>query len=547
MVATVCKCGTSATLCLLDVRNLPVARVLPDADGAPQCPRLTSLGDRPPSRISRTVLFLCVFVSDAVSWSFITILGSRPGYVKDLVWKPQTTPDGESDASMTHSVPAEPISIPAPSIQAPDGGEELSSVRNTSVFSPADEREQRWLAFEQSLAASPSVNTSKLETESNARAPSGSKVSYSDPIPLNEVLIQGPEPAEPPGRPEASASSIPQPQTPAVDTRMPEPSRRPPDMSVYAPSLLQCQHCQRTRPPRAHHCRRCGTCVLRMDHHCPWIGGCVGAENYQYYYNTVFWGLLLSTYVIVSMAVLFARGIKSQKGLPWSERIRGWNVDGYMISVFVISFFFFLFTGSLFIMHTYLSGHNLTSIEQRAINSFRAREGLLLQRYYSRAGQGGTLGSGPIGMWRRFKARRRLLHAWNVRWGYPHKEGNPWWLGSLQEWEYAASSPEAIARETELEKTHGLFYASLPHTRRQVSKSTSDDAPLLETKPSIRRPPYLLNMEQSLGPVWGWFLPIPHRTRRGLHFPLNPRFSQDGFWMPKEMWPAVVQGTPETT
>jgi ribosomal protein L40E len=31
-----------------------------------------------------------------------------------------------------------------------------------------------------------------------------------------------------------------------------------------------CQKCQCYKPPRAHHCRVCGRCVLRMDHHCPW-------------------------------------------------------------------------------------------------------------------------------------------------------------------------------------------------------------------------------------------------------------------------------------
>ena len=31
-----------------------------------------------------------------------------------------------------------------------------------------------------------------------------------------------------------------------------------------------CDKCNQQRPPRAHHCRRCGHCVARMDHHCPW-------------------------------------------------------------------------------------------------------------------------------------------------------------------------------------------------------------------------------------------------------------------------------------
>ncbi len=31
-----------------------------------------------------------------------------------------------------------------------------------------------------------------------------------------------------------------------------------------------CSKCGRHKPPRAHHCRLCRRCVLRMDHHCPW-------------------------------------------------------------------------------------------------------------------------------------------------------------------------------------------------------------------------------------------------------------------------------------
>ncbi|WFD24633.1 protein S-acyltransferase [Malassezia equina] len=434
-------------------------------------------------------------------------MGSR--YVKDLEWEPQLGQHAGTEPLSVPSDLAEPISIVYPNKQGPDTGEECSSVRNTAMFSPPDEREQRWLAFKQSMAASPSMN----DTDSNARAASASKVSQEEPIPLNEVLVQGPDPPELTGRLETSAPAIPPPHTPAVDTRMPEPSRRPPEMSVYAPSLLHCQHC------------------------------CVGAENYQYYYNTVFWALLLALYVIISMAPLFARGVKSQEGLPWSERIRGWKVDGYMISVFVIAFFFFLFTGSLFVVHTYLSGHNLTSIEQRAINSFRAREGWLLRRYYSKHGQGGTLGSGPIAAWRRFRARRQLLRAWNDRWGSVQREGNPWWIASLQEWEYATSSSEAISREADLEKSLGLSYATVPHTGRPASKLDHDTAPLLVEKPTLSSSPFLLNMEQSLGPIWGWFLPIPLRSRAGLHFPLNPRYSDEGLWMPKEAWPSVAQGS----
>ena len=29
-----------------------------------------------------------------------------------------------------------------------------------------------------------------------------------------------------------------------------------------------CKRCEGWKPPRSHHCRKCGKCVLRMDHHC---------------------------------------------------------------------------------------------------------------------------------------------------------------------------------------------------------------------------------------------------------------------------------------
>lgn len=40
-----------------------------------------------------------------------------------------------------------------------------------------------------------------------------------------------------------------------------------------------CKYCQRSKPPRSHHCRKCNICVLKMDHHCLWISNCVGYFN----------------------------------------------------------------------------------------------------------------------------------------------------------------------------------------------------------------------------------------------------------------------------
>nr|CAI5845035.1 unnamed protein product [Callosobruchus analis] len=47
--------------------------------------------------------------------------------------------------------------------------------------------------------------------------------------------------------------------------------------------LQICGVCHGFKAPRAHHCRKCGRCVLKMDHHCPWINNCVGWGNHAHF------------------------------------------------------------------------------------------------------------------------------------------------------------------------------------------------------------------------------------------------------------------------
>lgn len=62
-----------------------------------------------------------------------------------------------------------------------------------------------------------------------------------------------------------------------------------------------CEKCNVFKPDRCHHCKHCGSCVLRMDHHCPFISNCVGFNNHKYFLLLLFYGLVCILFVLVDM------------------------------------------------------------------------------------------------------------------------------------------------------------------------------------------------------------------------------------------------------
>ena len=45
-----------------------------------------------------------------------------------------------------------------------------------------------------------------------------------------------------------------------------------------------CEHCcGAAKPPRAHHCRHTGRCILRLDHFCIFADCAIGAGNIKYF------------------------------------------------------------------------------------------------------------------------------------------------------------------------------------------------------------------------------------------------------------------------
>ncbi|XP_073219838.1 probable protein S-acyltransferase 14 isoform X3 [Cicer arietinum] len=65
--------------------------------------------------------------------------------------------------------------------------------------------------------------------------------------------------------------------------------------------IRYCRKCNQFKPPRCHHCSSCGRCILKMDHHCIWVVNCVGALNYKYFLLFLFYTLLETALVTVSL------------------------------------------------------------------------------------------------------------------------------------------------------------------------------------------------------------------------------------------------------
>ncbi|KAI3373613.1 hypothetical protein L3Q82_022211, partial [Scortum barcoo] len=89
----------------------------------------------------------------------------------------------------------------------------------------------------------------------------------------------------------------------------------------------RCPVCKITRPPRAGHCRTCGSCVQRLDHHCIWINSCVGQANHRSFLLTLCVFVLTSFYGIslvlrslcprqyLMTALLYCPGVYSQSSM----------------------------------------------------------------------------------------------------------------------------------------------------------------------------------------------------------------------------------------
>jgi len=81
-----------------------------------------------------------------------------------------------------------------------------------------------------------------------------------------------------------------------------------------------CLHCQMFKPPRSHHCRKCGKCILKLDHHTDFLGNCVGFYNYKSYINSVLYEVLF-LWVLVYVYITFISDPFNRARLTWGHFI----------------------------------------------------------------------------------------------------------------------------------------------------------------------------------------------------------------------------------
>ncbi|KAI0262698.1 DHHC palmitoyltransferase-domain-containing protein [Gloeopeniophorella convolvens] len=194
-------------------------------------------------------------------------------------------------------------------------------------------------------------------------------------------------------------------------------ARLPPGRALSTLPVLReehryCKRCHIVKPPRAHHCRSCGTCVLKFDHHCPWIGQCVGAQNQKFFFVFVIWAALFCLWTFTTLVGLNARAASHS----------GKSVDPQHIVIIVFSGLFALFTVAMFTTHAALISSNQTTVEHIAVRSLKERETETLDVLYPSC-------------WSLAERRRERL-TWDAEWGRIGREGNMWWLGDIRaHWE----------------------------------------------------------------------------------------------------------------
>ncbi|CAD2088948.1 palmitoyltransferase DHHC7, putative [Plasmodium vinckei lentum] len=116
-----------------------------------------------------------------------------------------------------------------------------------------------------------------------------------------------------------------------------------------------CKWCCKYKPDRAHHCRICKTCILKMDHHCPWIYNCIGYNNHKYFMLSLIYCSITTIFISLTMLNSVIEAINHNE-TPFNDLfllLFGETLNSFL-ALIVTCFLFF---------HLWLTFKNMTTIE----------------------------------------------------------------------------------------------------------------------------------------------------------------------------------------
>nr|XP_019042469.1 palmitoyltransferase PFA4 [Kwoniella bestiolae CBS 10118]OCF21399.1 palmitoyltransferase PFA4 [Kwoniella bestiolae CBS 10118] len=119
-----------------------------------------------------------------------------------------------------------------------------------------------------------------------------------------------------------------------------------------------CKTCEHYKPPRAHHCRQCKTCILiPTSDHCPWIANCVGFHNQGHFIRFLLWVDIATSYHLLMMVKrVFSMSYTYHEEPTLSDIL-------FLVFNFAACAPVWLCVGMFSMYHLYLACGNSTTIE----------------------------------------------------------------------------------------------------------------------------------------------------------------------------------------